>query len=175
MDDAQRMSKLTERHDALLRGDEAAVAAHREGGRLTARDRVTQLLDAGTFVEVEAYAAQGHVVTGYGLINSRPVYVAAQDVTQEGGAMSLAQARKISKTLRLAQTSGAPVILMPDSKGIKVQEGAELLAAYAQVLGELADVTPQRLSGETGRRVYRYGLAFPVRVADAAMAQGGAA
>jgi len=138
MDDAQRMSKLTERHDALLRGDEAAVAAHREGGRLTARDRVTQLLDAGTFVEVEAYAAQGHVVTGYGLINSRPVYVAAQDVTQEGGAMSLAQARKISKTLRLAQTSGAPVILMPDSKGIKVQEGAELLAAYAQVLGELA-------------------------------------
>ena len=77
-------------------------------------------------------------MTGYGLVNSRPVYVAAQDVTREGGATSLAQARKISKTLRLAQTSGAPVILMPDSRGIKVHEGAELLAAYAQVLGDLA-------------------------------------
>ena len=138
MDHAQRMQKLSEQQAALRQGDEAAVAAHRAAGKLTARDRVSQLLDAGTFVEMEAYATQGHVVTGYGLINSRPAYVIAQDVTQQGGAISLAQARKISKTLTLAQTSGAPVILMPDSKGMLVQEGAELLAAYAQVLGELA-------------------------------------
>ena len=138
MDHAQRMQKLSEQQAALRQGDEAAVAAHRAAGKLTARDRVSQLLDAGTFVEMEVYATQGHVVTGYGLINSRPAYVIAQDVTQQGGAISLTQARKISKTLTLAQTSGAPVIVMPDSKGMLVQEGAELLAAYAQVLGELA-------------------------------------
>lgn len=140
MDFDQGLRKLSAQRDALLRGDEAAAAAQRAKGRLTARERVEGLLDAGSFVETDAYLSQGNAVCGYGLIDQRPVYVLAQDAAVMNGAMGKAQAAKMIKVLELAEKAGAPVILMPDSAGALVQEGPLALSAYAKVFAKLAQL-----------------------------------
>ncbi|MHC1785982.1 MAG: carboxyl transferase domain-containing protein [Christensenellales bacterium] len=124
MDFGEHLNKLSQQREA-----QAGSAA---------RQRVIRLLDAGSLVETDAFASHGNAVTGYGLVNERPVFVVAQDAASQGGAMSMAQARKIVKTLDLAGKTGAPVVLMPDSKGAKVGEGSEVLAAYAEVFSKLA-------------------------------------
>lgn len=143
MDLAERMGKLARQKEALAAGDPAAVERQRAAGRLTARERVQKLVDAGSFVETDSFMAEAGCVTGYGLVNQRPVYVLAQDATVRGGAMSQAQKRKMLKLLDLAQKGGGAVVLMPDSAGALVTEGAAVLSAYAQVFACLA-----RLKGE---------------------------
>lgn len=131
MDFEERRQKLLE-HQAAL-------------GDSPARQRLNRLVDAGSLVETDAYASDGNAVTGYGLVNDRPVYLVAQDLSSQGGAMGGAQARKMLKTLDLAMKTGAPVVLLPDSKGARVGEGAQVLASYAEVfakLGELQGVCP---------------------------------
>lgn len=140
MDFEERLRTLSLKREALLQGSEAATAKQRALGRLLAHERVEKLLDPGTFVQMDAFVSEGNAVTGYGLVNDRPVYVLAQDATIGGGAMSMAQARKMIKTLELAEKTGAPVVLMPDARGAKVGEGAQVLAAYAQVFAKLAQL-----------------------------------
>ena len=116
-------------------------------GRLTARERVEILLDSGTFVEKDKFMAHrakdfdmdqnkipgDGVVSGYGKIDGRLVYVFAQDFTVFGGTLSRANADKIAKIMDLAMRMGAPVIGLNDSGGARIQEGVESLAGYADI------------------------------------------
>ncbi len=143
MDFAERMGKLAQEKEALAAGNPAAVERQRAAGRLTARERVQKLVDAGSFVETDTFMVDAGCVTGYGLVNQRPVYVLAQDATAHSGAMGQAQKRKMLRLLDLAQKGGGAVVLLPDSAGAIVTEGAAALSAYAQVFASLA-----RLKGE---------------------------
>lgn len=141
MDFAERNQKLQQLVKERQQGDEGAAQAQRALGRLTARERVNLLLDPASFVEMDALAEGANAVCGYGLVNDRPVFVIAQDATQGQGAMSQAQARKMLKTLDLAEKSAAPVVLLPDSAGAMVLEGANMLASYARVFARLAQLS----------------------------------
>lgn len=133
--------------EALLGGGEARIAAQHKKGKLTARERVLLLLDEGSFEEIgkfvvhrshdfglekEQYLGDG-VVTGYGTIAGRLVYVFAQDFTVFGGSLSETQAEKICKIMDLAMKNGAPVIGLNDSGGARIQEGVRSLAGYADI------------------------------------------
>ncbi|HEY75127.1 MAG TPA: acyl-CoA carboxylase subunit beta [Thermoflexia bacterium] len=116
-------------------------------GKMTARERLDALLDPGTFVELDAFATHratefgmerkrplgDGVVTGWGEIDGRLVYVFAQDFTVLGGSVGEAHGRKICKVLDLALQNGAPVIGLNDSGGARIQEGVDALAAYGEV------------------------------------------
>lgn len=139
------LEKLNER--AVVGGGEARIAKHKQGGRLTARERLDILLDPGSFVEMDRFVQhrcenfgmnQNHipgdgVVTGYGRINGKLVYVYSQDFTVFGGSMSRTQANKIIKIQDLAIKNGAPVIGINDSGGARIQEGVESLGGYADI------------------------------------------
>ena len=133
--------------EALLGGGEKRIEAQHKKGKLTARERVTLLLDEGSFEEIgkfvmhrckdfgldkEYYLGDG-VVTGYGTVNGRIVYVFAQDFTVFGGALSETHAEKICKIMDLAMKNGAPVIGLNDSGGARIQEGVMSLAGYADI------------------------------------------
>jgi len=133
--------------EALLGGGETRIAAQHKKGKLTARERVTLLLDEGSFEEIgkfvihrckdfgldkEYYLGDG-VVTGYGTVNGRIIYVFAQDFTVFGGALSETHAEKICKLMDLAMKNGAPVIGLNDSGGARIQEGVTSLAGYADI------------------------------------------
>lgn len=139
LDTAQRVwqKRLT-----VLQGDQDRVNKQHEGGRLTARERVIRLYDAGSFVEADALMEDACAVSGFGTINGRVAYCFAQDYTNHGGAMSVQQAQKLLRILRKAQLTGAPVLLLLDSAGARLQEGALALSAYSRVFSQLA-----RLSG----------------------------
>jgi propionyl-CoA carboxylase beta chain len=122
-------------------------AAQHKKGKLTARERITLLLDAGSFEEIGAlvihrtkdfgmdsqqYYGDG-VITGYGTINRRLVYVFAQDFTVFGGALSETHAEKICKVMDLAMKTGAPMIGLNDSGGARIQEGVRSLGGYADI------------------------------------------
>ena len=109
--------------------------------KLNARDRVAKLLDQGSFVAPDKLMAAAGVVAGYGTVQDRPVYLFAQDQTVKGGAMGVAQAAKIIKVLELAQKTGAPVIAMCDSNGVRLDEGAAAMNAYAQVYAKMAKMS----------------------------------
>jgi propionyl-CoA carboxylase beta chain len=123
------------------------VAKHKQGGRLTARERIDVLLDPGSFVETDRFVTHrctefgmeknrplgDGVITGYGRINGKLVYVYSQDFTVIGGSMSRTQANKICKIMDLALKNGAPVIGLNDSGGARIQEGIESLAGYADI------------------------------------------
>jgi len=118
-----------------------------QSGRKTARERISQLLDANTFVEVDKLVthrckdfhmektriAGDGMVTGYGKIDGRLVFVFAQDFTVFGGTMSRANAEKVVKIMDMAMRMGAPVIGLNDSGGARIQEGVESLAGYADI------------------------------------------
>ncbi|RME19943.1 MAG: acyl-CoA carboxylase subunit beta, partial [Bacteroidetes bacterium] len=121
--------------------------AQHKKGKLTARERIHFLLDEGSFQEIgmfvthrstefdldkEKYLGDG-VVTGYGTINGRLVYVFSQDFTVFGGSLSEAHAEKICKIMDLAMKNGAPVIGLNDSGGARIQEGVVSLAGYADI------------------------------------------
>src|SRR5918993_506344 len=132
---------------ARLGGGEKRIAAQHAKGKLTARERLELLLDTGTFEEWDMFVEhRSHdfgmaanrppgdgVVTGYGMINGRLVFVFSQDFTVFGGALSEAHAEKICKVMDQALKVGAPVIGLNDSGGARIQEGVASLAGYAEV------------------------------------------
>ena len=123
--------------EAQLGGGEKRIESQHKKGKLTARERLHFLMDEGTFEEIgmlvthrstefgldrEKYLGDG-VVTGYGNINGRLVYVFSQDFTVFGGSLSETHAEKICKIMDLAMQNGAPVIGLNDSGGARIQEG----------------------------------------------------
>jgi len=132
---------------ALLGGGADRIAKHHAKKRLTARERISYLLDEGSFEEIgmlvthrttdfgmekEMYYGDG-VVTGYGTINGRLVYVFAQDFTVFGGSLSETHAEKICKVMDMAIKTGAPMIGLNDSGGARIQEGVRSLGGYADI------------------------------------------
>lgn len=137
---------VRERKLAILKGDPALVAQQKNAGKLLARERIAQLLDAASFVELDTLNAEAGVVTGYGLVDGSPVYVFCQDFTVKGGSVGAAHARKIVKVMDLAEKTGAPVIGIYDTTGARLDEGVEALNAYAQIasrISALSGVVPQ--------------------------------
>ena len=128
-------------------GGEAGIEKQHKSGKLTARERIEKLLDTGTFTEIDKYVthrcvnfdmagkeAPGEgVVTGYGTIENRLVYVYAQDFTVLGGSLGEMHAKKICKVLDLALKMGAPCIGMNDSGGARIQEAVDALAGYGEI------------------------------------------
>ena len=132
---------------AQLGGGEKRIAKQHEKKKLTARERVEYLMDEGSFEEIgmlvthrttdfgmekEIYYGDG-VITGYGTINGRLVYVFAQDFTVFGGSLSETHAEKICRIMDLAVKNGAPVIGLNDSGGARIQEGVNSLGGYADI------------------------------------------
>ncbi|HEX6861208.1 MAG TPA: acyl-CoA carboxylase subunit beta [Thermoanaerobaculia bacterium] len=128
-------------------GGEDRIRKQHEAGKLTARERVELLLDAGSFVEVDALVTHrctdfgmqkqkvpgDGVICGYGTVEGRLVYVFAQDFTVFGGSLSETNAAKICKIMDLAVENGAPVIGLNDSGGARIQEGVASLAGYTDI------------------------------------------
>src|SRR5687768_9664418 len=135
------------REQARLGGGEKRIAAQHAKGRLTARERLTVLLDPGSFEEYDMYVEHNcvdfgmekqkipgdGVVTASGTINGRLVFAFAQDFTVFGGSLSERHAQKICKIMDMAMKVGAPVIGLNDSGGARIQEGVASLAGYAEV------------------------------------------
>lgn len=128
-------------------GGDARIEKQHSAGKLTARERIDLLLEKGSFIELDKlvthkctdfgmekqkYAGDG-VVTGYGMIGKRLVYVFAQDFTVFGGALSETHAKKICKVMDMAMQMGAPIIGLNDSGGARIQEGVRSLAGYAEI------------------------------------------
>ena len=115
MSTLQDLNQVLSRKQDILE-NAAGVEKQKKSGKLTARERVEKLADAGSFVELFALVSQNEegagVITGYGTVQDRPVYLFAQDFTVHGGAMGEMQAKKICKVLDLAQKTGAPVVAM---------------------------------------------------------------
>lgn len=137
----------TRRAAARLGGGEKRIAAQHSKGKLTARERIELLLDDGSFEEFDMFVAHrctdfgmekdrpagDGVVTGWGTINGRLVYVFAQDFTVMGGSVSETHGQKICKIMDMAVQNGAPIIGINDSGGARIQEGVASLAAYGEV------------------------------------------
>jgi len=145
---------------ALVGGGEKRIETQHKKGKLTARERLTLLLDEGSFTEydmLKAHRCQDFgmagqqiygdgVVTGHGHINGRPVFVFSQDFTVLGGSLSETHAEKICKIMDRAMKVGAPVIGLNDSGGARIQEGVDSLGGYAEVFQrnvEASGVIPQ--------------------------------
>jgi propionyl-CoA carboxylase beta chain len=141
----ERLGEL--REEAAHQATDRAVERQREGGKLLARERLERLLDPRSFVELDRYVRHRNphfdmmerrpygdaVVTGYGTIFGRRVFVFSQDFTIFGGSLSEAFAEKICKVMDLAVKYGCPVIGINDSGGARIQEGVVSLAGYAEI------------------------------------------
>ena len=137
----------TRRNAARMGGGEKRIAAQHSKGKLTARERIELLLDDGSFEEFDMFVthrctdfgmekdrpAGDGVVTGWGTINGRLVYVFSQDFTVMGGSVSETHGKKICKIMDMAVQNGAPIIGINDSGGARIQEGVGSLAAYGEV------------------------------------------
>ena len=133
--------------EAELAGGAERVQQQHDRGKMTARERILFLLDEGSFVELDKFMTHrctdfgmehkkilgDGVITGYGTISGRHVYVYAQDFTVFGGSLSGTQSKKICKLLDLAIKNGKPVIGLNDSGGARIQEGVESLGGYAEI------------------------------------------
>ncbi len=143
-----KFKKLEEKNRiAELGGGQDRIDRQHAANRKTARERLNDLLDPGTFVELDKFVVHRSrdfgmeknlisgdgVVTGYGKIDGRLIYVFAQDFTVFGGTMSRSNADKIVKIMDMAVKMGAPVIGLNDSGGARIQEGVESLAGYADI------------------------------------------
>ena len=141
----KRLEELNAR--AMMGGGEARIERQHAGGRLTARERIELLLDPGTFTETDRFVVHrctdfgmedqqipgDGVVTGYGKVNGRLVFLFAQDFTVFGGSLSGAFAEKICKVMDLAAKNGAPFIGLNDGAGARIQEGVVSLGGYGDV------------------------------------------
>lgn len=137
---------VRERKLAILKGDATLCEQQKAAGKLLARERIAQLLDAASFVELDVLNADAGVVTGYGLIDGAPAYVYAQDFTVKGGSVGMAHARKVLKVMELAEKTGAPVYAILDTAGARLDEGIDAMNAYALMAGKvsaLSGVVPQ--------------------------------
>src|SRR3989338_5150523 len=133
--------------EASLGGGQERITRQHESGKLTARERIDLLLDEDSFVEVDRFVkhrcidfdmdkqkiAGDGVVSGYGTIDGRLIYVYAQDFTIFGGSLSGTNAKKICKLMEMALKNGAPMIGLCDSGGARIQEGVESLGGYADI------------------------------------------
>jgi acetyl-CoA carboxylase carboxyltransferase component len=143
-----KIKELVEKREkARLGGGEKAIAKQHAKGKYTARERIAMLLDKGSFEELDMFVQHrcynfgmekkrhdgDGVVTGYGTIDGRLVYVFAQDFTVQAGSLSETLAQKICKIMDLAMKMGAPVIGNNDSGGARIQEGVNALAGYAEI------------------------------------------
>ena len=148
MANEDRIQALIEKDaEASLGGGQDRIDTQHKKGKLTARERIHQLLDEDSFEEMDKFVLHQStdfgmdkkrfpgdgVVTGYGRINGRLVYVYAQDFTILGGSLSLAVSDKICKVMDLARKNGAPLIGMNDSGGARIQEGVSSLAGYGNI------------------------------------------
>ncbi|MAW88703.1 MAG: methylmalonyl-CoA carboxyltransferase [Phyllobacteriaceae bacterium] len=148
------------REQARLGGGQKRIDAQHAKGKLTARERLDILLDEGSFEEYDMYKTHrctdfgmagtkisgDGVVTGWGTVNGRPVYVFSQDFTVFGGSLSETHAEKICKIMDLAVQNGCPVIGLNDSGGARIQEGVASLGGYAEVFWrnvQASGVVPQ--------------------------------
>ncbi|NMM43451.1 acyl-CoA carboxylase subunit beta [Rhodospirillaceae bacterium KN72] len=143
------------REEAWMGGGQKRIDAQHGKGKLTARERLEILLDEGSFEEYDMYVthratdfgmadqkvAGDGVVTGWGTINGRMVYVFSQDFTVLGGSLSETHAEKICKVMDMAVKNGAPVIGLNDSGGARIQEGVASLAGYANVFKRNVDAS----------------------------------
>src|SRR5207245_128403 len=157
----ERVEDLRRRkEESLLGGGEDAVGKQHGRGKLTARERIELLLDQGSFVETDPFARHrvrdfdldqrrpygDGVVTGWGTIDGRKVFVFSQDFTVFGGALGEVFAEKVCKIMDLAASTGAPVIGINDSGGARIQEGAASLAGYGYIFDRnvrVSGVIPQ--------------------------------
>ncbi|MBF0196322.1 MAG: acyl-CoA carboxylase subunit beta [Planctomycetes bacterium] len=161
------LDKLTNmRQKALEGGGLDRIKKHHEKGRYTARERIEMLLDEGSFEEFDMFKTHrcthfgmekkeflgDGVVTGYGTINGRLVYVFSQDFTVFGGSLSETFAEKICKVMDMAMKNGAPVIGLNDSGGARIQEGIESLSGYTDIFlrNVMASGVVPQLSGIFG-------------------------
>jgi acetyl-CoA carboxylase carboxyltransferase component len=141
----RRLARLDAmREEARLGGGQDRIDQQHDRGKLTARERIELLLDAGSFVELDAFVTNRNaavetaylgdgVVTGHGTIDGRLVFVFSQDFTVFGGSLSEAYAEKICKIMDLAMKVGAPIIGLNDSGGARIQEGVVSLGGYADI------------------------------------------
>jgi acetyl-CoA carboxylase carboxyltransferase component len=141
----ERLRQL--KYESSLGGGEARIQRQHAQGKLTARERVELLLDKGSFVELDRFVThRSHdfgmdeqlilgdgVVTGYGTIDGRLVFVYSQDFTVFGGSLSDAHAAKICKVMDLAMKTGAPIVGLTDSGGARIQEGVVSLGGYGDI------------------------------------------
>lgn len=148
MESNEKVERLLQlRKEVLKGGGEARIEKQHEKGKLTARERIGLLLDKGSFEEIDAFVTHRStafglekqkflgdgVVTGFGKIHGKPVYVFSQDFTVFGGSLSETHAEKICKIMDLAIKNGIPVIGLNDSGGARIQEGVTSLGGYAEV------------------------------------------
>jgi len=144
----ERQKRLREkRAQSLVPAGEDAIARQHARGKLTARERVERLLDAGSFVELDAFAVHrtdafgladkqfvgDGVITGYGTIDGRQICIFSQDFTVLGGSLGEVFAEKICKVMDLAVKIGCPIIGINDSGGARIQEGVVSLGGYAEI------------------------------------------
>ena len=143
-----RIEELRKRRKAARTpgGRDAAKKQH-DKGKLTARERLDVLMDKGSFVETDPFAVhRSHdfgmerkrppgdgIITGYGTVDGRKVFVASQDFTVFGGSMGEVHAQKVTKVMDLAMSTGAPFVAINDSGGARIQEGAASLAGYGYI------------------------------------------
>jgi acetyl-CoA carboxylase carboxyltransferase component len=148
MGTVDKLTELQYRRSVIEQGGgEAKIKKQHDSNKLTARERINALLDAGSFVEIDAFVthrchefgmesvdapAEG-VVTGYGTVDGRLVYVYAQDFTVIGGSLGEMHAKKICKVMDMAAKMGAPIIGMNDSGGARIQEGIDALAGFGEI------------------------------------------
>ena len=142
-----RIIELREmRAKATMGGGEERIAKHHAKGKLTARERIAALLDADSFNELEPYVSHRSgdlyggeklpgdgVVTGYGTVDGRTVYIYAQDFTVMGGALGEMHGKKIAHIMDMAAAAGCPIVGLIDSGGARIQEGVRSLYGYAQI------------------------------------------
>src|SRR5512138_1411456 len=145
---AEKITKFVERKSRLVTmGGEKMVQKQHEQGKLTARERIALLFDPGTFQESQLFVehrstlfgldkkeinADG-VVTGFGRVNGRIVYAAAQDFTSAGGSLGEMHAQKIWKVMDMAVDARKPFVALNDSGGARIQEGITALTGYAGI------------------------------------------
>src|SRR5579871_5417923 len=151
---------LTLKEQSRQGGGAARIEAQHKRGKLTARERLTVLLDEGTFEEIDSLVTHrgsnfglseqkfpgDSVVTGYGQIDGRLVYVFSQDFTVFGGSLSEVAGEKIAKIQDLALKNGAPIIGINDGGGARIQEGVESLRGYGEIFERntlMSGVVPQ--------------------------------
>lgn len=143
-----KVNDLRNRKDRLKQGGgEARIAKQHEAGKKTARERLAILLDEGSFVEVDAFVETrgidfdmqkkkvpgDGVITGYGTVDGRLVFVSSQDFTVIGGSLGEMHARKITKVMDMAMKMGAPFISINDSGGARIEEGIDALAGFGDI------------------------------------------
>ena len=147
MGTSDKIKELEKKLKKVSEGDQVRIDKQHKAGKMTARERINALLDADSFVELDAMVKHRSnnfglekkrpdgdgVVTGHGTINGRTVYLFAQDFTVFGGALGEAHAQKICKVMDLAAKTGCPMIGLNDSGGARIQEGVVSLGGYAEI------------------------------------------